>query len=222
MKQFDRNILIAGEDGQDRLFKAKVLVFGVGGVGGYICEALARAGVGQIDIVDKDIIDETNINRQIIALHSTVGLNKVDVMKDRMLSINPNLKCNGLKMFYLPENEGEIDFKGYDYVIDAVDTVSAKIAIIKRAKEEGVKVISSMGTAGKLRPELFEIKDISKTSVCPLAKVMRKELKDRGIKDVPVLFSTEEPVKGMGTLSYVPSVAGLLIAGYVIRDIMEI
>lgn len=226
MSKFDRNILLIGEEGQKRLEKAKVLVFGVGGVGGYVCEALARAGVGQIDIVDKDFIDETNINRQIIATTQTVGLSKVAVMKERMQDINPDIKCQAMEMFYLPENREEISFKGYDYVIDAVDTVSAKIAIIEEAKKEGVKVISSMGTAGKLEPGLFEIADISKTSVCPLAKVMRKELRARNIEDVKVLFSKEETIKNPekgtpGSISFVPSVAGLMIGGYVIREIVQ-
>ena len=220
--QFDRNISLIGEEGQKALLNAKVLVFGVGGVGGHVCEALARAGVGQIDIVDKDVVDETNINRQIIATKDTIGLDKVTVMKDRMMSIFPELKSKAIKMNYLPQEGDNIDFGNYDYIIDAVDTVSAKVSIIAEAKKAGVKVISSMGTAGKLDPLKFEIDDISKTSVCPLAKVMRKELKARGIKNVPVLYSKEEYVKGMGSISYVPSVAGLAIAGYVIRDIMEI
>lgn len=220
MGRFDRNILILGEQKQERLKASKVLVFGVGGVGGHAIEALARAGVGQIDIVDGDVVDETNINRQIIATTETIGMDKVEVMKARIGVINPDSSCKAMKVFYLPENRDEISFEGYDYVIDAVDTVAAKITIIEEAKKAGCKVISSMGTAGKLDPTRFEIADISKTSVCPLAKVMRKELKQREITDVKVLFSKEEPaVKNMGSVSFVPSVAGLIIAGYVIKDL---
>ena len=226
MNQFDRNISIIGEGAQSKLTGAKVLIFGVGGVGGHVAEALCRAGVGQIDIVDGDVVDLTNLNRQIIATHETMGADKVTVMKDRMMSINPELKCQAMKLFYLPENRDQIDFTGYDYVVDAVDTVSAKIAIIEKAKEAGVKVISSMGTAGKMDPGKFQIADISKTSVCPLAKVMRKELKNRNIVDVKVLFSTEEPIKNPdggtpGSLSFVPSVAGLLIGGEVIKTLIS-
>lgn len=225
MGQFDRNILIIGEEAQQKLAKAKVLVFGVGGVGGFVCEALARAGIGAIHIVDGDVVDETNINRQIIATHHTIGNVKVDLMADRIRSINPNVECRGYHLFYLPENKGEIDFEGYDYIVDAVDTVTAKLLIIEEAKKHGVKVISSMGTGNKMDPTLFKITDISKTSVCPLAKVMRKELRNRGIKDVKVLFSTEEPIKNgqgstPGSLSFVPSVAGLLIGGHVIKEII--
>ncbi len=226
MNQFDRNILIIGEEGQEKLSRSKVLVFGVGGVGGYVCEALARAGVGRIDIVDGDAVDVSNINRQIIATHTTVGRTKVDVMKERMESINPDIKCQGFHVFYLPENRGGIDFCQYDYVVDAVDTVTAKLLIIEEAKANNIKVISSMGTGNKTEPSLFQIADISKTSVCPLAKVMRKELRNRGIKDVKVLYSQEEPVKSgkgatPGSLSFVPSVAGLLIGGQVIKELLS-
>lgn len=226
MNQFDRNILIIGEEGQEKLSRSKVLVFGVGGVGGYVCEALARAGVGHIDIVDGDAVDVSNINRQIIATHTTVGRTKVDVMKERMEAINPDIKCQGFHVFYLPENRGGIDFCQYDYVVDAVDTVTAKLLIIEEAKANNVKVISSMGTGNKTNPSLFQIADISKTSVCPLAKVMRKELRNRGIKDVKVLYSQEEPIKSPqgatpGSLSFVPSVAGLLIGGQVIKELLS-
>lgn len=220
---FDRNILILGEEGQKKLSDAKVLVFGVGGVGGYVVEALARAGVGKIDIVDADDVDETNINRQIIATTKTVGMSKVELTRERILEINPQARCEAIKLFYLPENRDAVSFEGYDYVIDAVDTVAAKIAIIEEAKKAGARVISSMGTAGKLDPTRFEVADISKTSVCPLAKVMRKELKARQITDVKVLFAKEEPAsRNMGSVSFVPSVAGLIIAGQVIKEICEI
>lgn len=250
MDQFDRTRKLIGEEAVNALAKSKIIVFGVGGVGGYICEALCRAGVGTIDIVDKDVVDETNINRQIIATHDTIGKSKVYVMKERMLSINPNIKCEAYRLLYGVDNKKEnssddaidtankeafkngdfqriiqddiIEFDKYDYVIDAVDNVTAKIKIIEEAKKAGVNVISSMGTGNKLNPGLFKITDIEKTKVCPLAKVVRKELRDRGIKDVKVLYSEEEPVissREPASISTVPSVAGLLIANEVIKDI---
>ncbi len=218
-----RTALLIGEDGVEKLKKSHVCVFGAGGVGGYVIEALARAGVGTLTIVDKDVVNRSNINRQIIALQSTVGKPKVEAFKERIADIFPSTTVYARETFFLPENAGEFDFSTYDYVVDAVDTVTAKIEIIKRAKEAGTRVISSMGTGNKTNASKFVITDISKTSVCPLAKVMRRELKNRGIKDVKVLFSTEEVLKGQETvasISFVPSVAGLLIAGEVVRDLL--
>ena len=221
--QFQRTRQLLGSEEVNRLQNASVLLFGVGGVGGFTCEALARAGVGRIHIVDKDVVDITNINRQIIATHDTVGRPKVEVMKERTLSINPAAVVEATECFYLPDRAAEFDFGAYDYVIDAIDNVSAKLSIICEAKAAGTPVISSMGTGNKLDPTRFEIADIHKTSVCPLAKVIRKGLKDRGIKDVKVLYSREEPVRtGLRTpasVSFVPSVAGLIIAGEVIKDL---
>lgn len=223
--QFQRTRRLIGDDAMAKLAAARVLVFGVGGVGGYVCEALARAGVGRIDIVDKDIVDITNINRQIIATHQTVGQPKVEACKDRMLSINPELIVEARQCFYLPEKAEEFDFADYDYIVDAVDNVTAKIDIICRAKEAGTSVISSMGTGNKLDPTAFRVTDIEKTKVCPLAKVVRKELRQRGVKGVKVLYSEEEPVNtGMRTpasISFVPSAAGLIIAGEVIKDLIQ-
>ncbi|MBR1990043.1 MAG: tRNA threonylcarbamoyladenosine dehydratase [Firmicutes bacterium] len=222
--QFERTRTLIGQEKLDKLAAARVLVFGVGGVGGYVCEALARAGIGTIDIVDKDVVDITNINRQIIATHDTVGRPKVQVCRERMLSINPSLNCDARECFYLPERAGEFDFGSYDYVVDAIDNVTAKIDIICRSKEAGTPVISSMGTGNKLDPTAFRIADIEKTKVCPLAKVVRKELRARGIQGVKVLYSEEEPRKTAGertpaSISFVPSAAGLIIAGEVIKDI---
>lgn len=221
--QYTRTRMLLGSEEVDRLQNASVLLFGIGGVGGFTCEALARAGVGRIHIVDKDVVDITNINRQIIATHDTVGRPKVEVMKERILSINPAAAVEATECFYLPDRAAEFDFGAYDYVIDAIDNVSAKLSIICEAKAAGTPVISSMGTGNKLDPTRFEIADIHKTSVCPLAKVIRKGLKDRGIKDVKVLYSREEPVRtGLRTpasVSFVPSVAGLIIAGEVIKDL---
>lgn len=223
--QFQRTRRLIGDDAMAKLAAARVLVFGVGGVGGYVCEALARAGVGRIDIVDKDVVDITNINRQIIATHQTVGQPKVEACKDRMLSINPELVVEARQCFYLPEKAEEFDFADYDYIVDAVDNVTAKIDIICRAKEAGTSVISSMGTGNKLDPTAFRVTDIEKTKVCPLAKVVRKELRQRGVKGVKVLYSEEEPVNtGMRTpasISFVPSAAGLIIAGEVIKDLIQ-
>ena len=193
-------------------------------------EALARSGVGHFDLIDNDTVNITNINRQIIATHDTIGQFKVDVAKNRILSINPKAKANVCKTFYLPENSYQFDFSTYDYVVDAVDTVTAKIEIIVNAKKAGVPVISCMGTGNKLSPTLFEIEDIYKTSVCPLAKVMRRELKKRGIEKLKVLYSKEEPIKQdvdsgekptPASISFVPPVAGLIIAGEVIKDLIE-
>lgn len=222
--QFDRNEKLIGKEASDNLHSKTVAVFGLGGVGGFVAEALARAGVGRLVIVDHDTVNITNINRQVIALHSTVGMKKTEAFSLRLKDINPDIEIEAHDCFFLPENSSMIDFKGFDYVADCVDTVTAKLEIISRAKSCGVKVISSMGTGNKLHPEMFEISDISKTSVCPLAKVMRKECKDRGFKDVKVLYSREEPVRTgertPASISFVPSVAGLMIAGEIVRDLI--
>ena len=223
-EQFERTSLLIGEEAISKLNNSKVLIFGVGGVGGYVAEALARTGVGSITIVDKDTVSESNINRQIIALHSTVGKDKVDVLKERMLDINPELQVDARKCFFLPDNSHEFDFSQYDYIVDAVDTVTAKLQIIVQAKEAGVPVISAMGAGNKVHPEMFEIADIYKTEMCPLAKVMRRELKNRGIKKLKVVYSKEKPVyKGdvPGSIAFSPSVVGLLMASEVIRDLCE-
>lgn len=234
--QFSRIEMIYGEKGMEKLHAAKVAVFGIGGVGGYVVEALARSGIGHLLLVDKDVVSVTNINRQIVALHSTVGKSKVKVMKDRCLDINPNITVEEKECFFLPENSGSFDFNGYSYIVDAVDTVTAKIEIIKKAKEADIPVISCMGAGNKIDPTKFMVADIEKTTVCPLARVMRRELRARGIKDVKVLFSTEKPVetetdkgaekKGMGTApgstAFAPSVAGLIIAGTVINDLIGV
>ena len=226
--QFKRTRMLIGQENLDKLAAAKVLVFGVGGVGGYVCEALCRGGVGRIDIVDKDVVDVTNINRQIIATHETVGRPKVEVCRKRMLSINPDVKVDARQCFYLPERASEFDFGAYDYVVDAVDNVTAKIDIICNARAAGVPVISSMGTGNKLDPTMFKIADIKDTKVCPMAKAVRKELRKRGVSGVKVLYSEEEPIKPLSddtitpaSISFVPSAAGLIIAGRVISDILE-
>ena len=225
--RFSRTENLIGSDGVNKLKNAKVIVFGVGGVGGYMVEALARAGVGRIDVVDNDVVSLSNINRQIIAVSSTVGMKKTEVVKNRILEINPQCEVNVFDVFFLPKTP--LDLSGYDYVADAVDTVTAKIEIIRRAKDAGVPVISCMGTGNKLNASAFLVEDISKTSVCPLARVMRRELKKRGIEHVKVVYSKEEP-KGLQTgeeksvpasISYVPPVAGLLMAGTIIQDLLQ-
>ena len=222
---FDRTEKLIGADKVELLKGKTVAVFGLGGVGGYVCEALARAGVGHLVLIDKDEVNITNINRQIVALHSTIGMKKTDAFAKRLRDINPDIKLTLHDCFFLPENSSIIDFRELDYVADCVDTVTAKIEIIQKSKEAGVPVISSMGTGNKLDPEQFQIADISKTEVCPLAKVMRRELKERGIKKVKVLFSRERPVKtGLRTpasISFVPPVAGLMIAGEIVRDLIK-
>ena len=220
-QQYERTIRIIGEEGLKKLRASSVLLFGVGGVGSYVCEALARAGVGALTLVDKDVVDITNINRQIPALHSTVGKPKVSVMAARVRDIDPACKVETKEMFFLPDSEDDIDFASYDYVVDAVDTVTAKVYIIERAKQTGVPVISSMGTGNKLDGSAFRIADIEDTKVCPLAKVMRRELRKRGISGVKVLYSEEEPQAVGGSISFVPSVAGLLIAGEVVRELLD-
>jgi len=230
MEQFDRTKLLIGEDGVNKLKNITVAIFGVGGVGSYTAEALARAGVGHLVLVDKDDICITNLNRQIHALHSTVGKSKVEVMKERILDINPEAKVEAIQEFYLPESAEKFSFKDYDYIVDAVDNVTAKIDLAVRAEEAGIPIISAMGAANKLNPFLFEIADIYKTSVCPLAKVVRKELRSRGVRSLKVVYSKEESIKPqvsedgqrvVGSISFVPSVMGLMIASEVIKDLLK-
>lgn len=231
MSMYQRTQLLLGSVGVEKLKNSRVAVFGLGGVGGYVVEALVRSGVGAIDLIDNDTVNESNINRQIIATTKTVGQLKTEAFRDRILTINPNCKVNVYSIFFMPENSDLIDFANYDYVVDAVDTVTAKIEIIVKAKSAGVNVISSMGTGNKLDATLFKVADIKKTSVCPLAKVLRRELKQRGIDKVKVLYSEEQPIKipentdkkekNIGSVSFVPSVAGLIIAGEVIKDIIK-
>ncbi|MBQ6753455.1 MAG: tRNA threonylcarbamoyladenosine dehydratase [Clostridia bacterium] len=224
MNQFERTELLIGEEAVKKLKKAHVAVFGIGGVGGYVTEALARSGVGELTIVDKDDVDITNLNRQIIALHSTLGKPKVAVMEERLKDINPDIKVNAKELFFLPDTADQFDFSQYDYIVDAVDTVTAKLAIVEKAHRESTPVISAMGAGNKLDPTKFEITDISKTSVCPLARVMRKELKARGINHLKVVYSTEEPKQRSDTvasISTVPSVCGLLLANEVIKDLTK-
>lgn len=230
--KFSRTEMLIGEDALATLSKMRVAVFGAGGVGGYVIEALARSGVGAIDVIDNDTVSESNLNRQIIALTSTIGRLKTETVRKRVLDINPDCSVTCFETFVLPENIHEFDFSVYDYIVDAIDTVSGKIAIIEKAYSEGIPVISSMGTGNKLDPTKFRITDINKTSVCPLARVMRYELKKRGIKKLKVLFSEEEPIKinseekingkiPPGSISFVPSVAGLIIGGEVIKDLIK-
>ena len=224
MEQFERFKTLIGENSLEKLIKSKVIIFGVGGVGGYVVEALARSGISEIHIVDNDTINLTNLNRQIIALHSTIGKYKVDVMKDRILDINPKAKVETFNLFFDETTKKQFNFSQYDYIIDAIDSVKSKLLLIECAKENNIPIISSMGTGNKLDPTKFQIADISKTSVCPLARVIRAELKKRKIKNVKVLFSTEEPIKtGQRTpasSSFVPPVAGMIIAGEVIKDLI--
>ena len=228
-EEFTRTAMLIGEESVEKLSSVHIAVFGIGGVGGYVTEALARCGVGEFDLIDNDTVNITNINRQIIATHQTLGRYKTEVMKERILSINPEAKVNVHNTFYLPENSAEFDFTKYDYIVDAVDTVTAKIEIIVNAKKAGTPVISSMGTGNKLDPTRFEMADIYKTTVCPLAKVMRRELKKRGVDRLKVLYSKEEPIKLQAeegtkstpaSISFVPSVAGLIIAGEVIKELI--
>ena len=224
MNQFERTELLIGEEAVKKLKNAHVAVFGIGGVGGYATEALARSGVGELTIVDKDDVDITNINRQIIALHSTIGKPKVSIMEERLKDINPDIKVNAKELFFLPDTADQFDFEEYDYIVDAVDTVTAKLAIIEKAHKAGTPVISAMGAGNKLNPTKFEVTDISKTSVCPLARVMRKELKARGINHLKVVYSTEEPKQRSETvasIATVPSVCGLLLANEVIKDLTK-
>lgn len=222
--QFDRTRLLIGEEGLSKLKNARVAVFGVGGVGGFVVEALVRSGVESFDLIDNDTVALSNLNRQIIATRETVGKLKVEVMRDRILSINPQAEVRMYPCFYLPETASEFDFSEYSYVVDAVDTVTAKIDIILKAQEAGVPVISSMGAGNKMDPTKFEVTDIYKTTVCPLARVMRRELKKRGVKKLKVVYSTEKAIKTgadvPGSIAFVPSVAGMIVAGEVIRDLI--
>ena len=247
LTQFSRTELLLGKEAMERLSNARVAVFGIGGVGGYVCEALVRSGIGTFDLIDDDKVCLTNLNRQIIATRKTVGKYKTEVMKERILDINPKAVVNIHNCFFLPENADEFPFEKYDYVVDAVDTVTAKIGIIMKAKEKNVPVISSMGAGNKLDASMFRVADIYKTKVCPLAKVMRRELKKRGVKKLKVVYSEELPTRPLedmsiscrnhcicppgaqhkcterrdipGSVAFVPSVAGLIIAGEVIKDL---
>lgn len=223
--QFSRTELLIGAEALEKLKNSRVAVFGVGGVGGFTVESLVRSGVGAVDVIDNDVVAESNINRQIIATHKTVGMNKVDVIEQRCLDINPNVKITKHKLFYLPETADQFDFAQYDYIVDAIDTVSGKLALVENANKVGTPIISSMGAGNKLDPTKFEVADIYKTSVCRLAKTMRYECKKRGIKRLKCVFSTEETVvKGNrvpASISFVPSVAGLIIAGEVIKDLIK-
>lgn len=225
---FSRTELMLGKDAMNKLAGTRVAIFGVGGVGGYALEALVRSGVGEIDVIDFDTVSESNINRQIIATENTVGRYKVDVCRERALSINSKVQINAIRSFFSPDNADEFDLSVYDYIIDAIDTVSAKLELIVRAQKAGTPIISSMGAGNKLDPTGFEVSDIYKTSVCPLARVMRSELKKRGVKKLKVVYSKEEPIKrtvdgdgrhAPGSIAFVPSVVGLIIAGEVIKDI---
>ena len=236
MNPFSRTELLLGQPAMEKLNRARVAVFGLGGVGGYVVEALARSGVGALDLIDHDTISQTNINRQLLALHSTVGMPKVEAAKDRVLDINPQCQVTVHETFYGPDTAPLFDFTQYDYIVDAIDTVTAKLALIAHAKEANTPILCCLGTGNKLDASKFQITDISKTSVCPLARIMRKECAKRGFKHVKVLFSTEDPLPSVGdtgeelpegrrslpgSVAFVPSVAGLLIAGEVIRDLTK-
>ncbi len=224
--QFDRTIRLLGAEAAEKLKTAHVAVFGIGGVGSFTCEALARAGVGKLTLVDFDVVDITNINRQIIALHSTVGRAKTDVMAERIADINPSCSVETVKLRYLPENADSIELTDFDYVVDAVDNVSAKIELAVRCEALGVRLISSMGTGNKLDPTRFEVSDIYKTSVCPLARVMRQELKKRGVKHLKVVFSKEEAIKdgerSPASISFVPPVAGMILAAEIVKELIKL
>lgn len=247
LNQFSRTQLLLGQEAMDRLAASRVAVFGIGGVGGYVCEALVRSGVGAFDLIDDDKVCLTNINRQIIATRTTIGKYKVDVMKERMLDINPKADINVHKCFFLPENSDDFDFEKYDYVVDAVDTVTAKLEIIMKAKKHNVPVISAMGAGNKLDPSAFMVADIYDTKICPLARVMRRELKKRNVDSLKVVYSQEKPTRPIedmsiscrsncvcppgaahkcterrdipGSTAFVPSVAGLIIAGEIVKDL---
>ena len=247
LTQFSRTELLFGKEAMDKLAGSKVAVFGIGGVGGYVCEALVRSGVGAFDLIDDDKVCMTNLNRQIIATRSTVGKYKTDVMRDRMLDINPKVDVEVHKCFFLPENADDFPWDSYDYVVDAVDTVTAKIALVMKCNEKNIPIISSMGAGNKLDASKFQVADIYKTKVCPLAKVMRRELKKRGVKKLKVVYSEEQPTRPIedmsiscrthcicppgakhkcterrdipGSVAFVPSVVGLIIAGEVVKDL---
>lgn len=239
--QYSRTRLLLGRDGMEKLRNARVILFGLGGVGGYTAEALARAGVGHLDIVDDDTVSLTNLNRQILATHATLGMHKVDVAEKRIHDIDPTIEVRSYKTFYLPETADQFDFSQYDYVIDAIDTVTGKLSLIAQAKEAGVPVISCMGTGNKLDPTGFRVADISKTSGCALSRIMRKECAKRGIRGVKVVYSEELPLtpeadpneppepqaEGSsrrslpGSTAFVPGVAGLIMAGEVIKDLTK-
>lgn len=225
-EQFSRLETLIGKENLTKLASSRVAVFGIGGVGGHTVEALVRSGIGTIDIIDNDKVAMSNLNRQIYALHSTIGRDKVDVAKERILDINPNITVNTYKVFYTPETSSQFDFTKYDYIVDAIDTVSGKIELVMQANLAQTPIISSMGAGNKMNPAEFEISDIYKTSVCPLAKVMRQELKKRGIKKLKVVYSKEMPIKHEGrripaSNAFVPSTAGLIIAGEVIKDLIK-
>ena len=236
MDSFSRTRFVLGSDAMEKLKNARVALFGLGGVGGYVAEALARSGVGALDLVDHDTISLTNLNRQILATRDTVGMDKAEAAAQRVKAINPDCDARAIKTFYLPETADQFDFTKYDYVVDAIDTVTGKLMLVQAAQAVGTPIISSMGTGNKLDPTKFQIADISKTTVCPLARIMRKECAKRGLKHVKVLFSTEDPIAPQcdsteempegrralpGSVAFVPSVAGLIIAGEVIQDIIK-
>lgn len=235
-ERFARTELLLGKEGMQALAEARVAVFGIGGVGGHAAEALARSGVGSLDLIDKDVVSLSNINRQIIALESTLGRNKAEVMRERIAQINPEARVLVHDVFYLPETAGEFDFREYDYVVDAIDTVKGKVALVMQAKEAGTPIISAMGAGNKLDASAFSVADIYDTSVCPLARVMRRELRSRGIDSLKVVYSREEPAAPMyrdgdaervcgkqvpGSCAFAPSVAGLIMAGEVVRDLVK-
>lgn len=235
LSQFSRTELLLGTASTEILSKKRVAVFGIGGVGSYAVEALARSGIGALDLIDNDKYTLTNLNRQLYATHKSLEQYKVDIAKERISDINPNCKIVTYKTFFLPENKNDFPFEKYDYIIDAIDTVAGKIALIEAAKEKNIPVISAMGAGNKIHPEMFEVADIYKTSVCPLAQVMRKELKKRGIKDVKVVYSKEQPLKPLknseeqtnkralaGSTSFVPPVVGVIMAGVVVKDLLKI
>ena len=235
LNQFSRTELVLGSDAVEKLKESRVAVFGIGGVGGYTVEALARSGVGSLDLIDNDKVALTNINRQIIATHSTLGQYKVDAAKERILDINPDCKVRTYTVFFMPDTKDQFDFSAYDYVVDAIDTVKGKIEIVKTANEAGVPVISSMGAGNKVEASLFEVADIYKTSMCPLAKVMRNLCKQNHIKKLKVVYSKEKPLDAFeseeaedsvrrsipGSVAFVPSTAGLIIAGEVVKDLIS-
>lgn len=236
-EQFSRTELLLGKGNMEKLQNSRVAVFGVGGVGGYVVEALTRSGIGAIDLIDNDTVSQSNLNRQIIATYDTIGKYKTEVMRDRIRSINPECRVEVHNCFYLPETQLQFDFSKYDYVVDAIDTVTGKIALVMQAKEANTPIISSMGAGNKLNPAEFEVADIYQTAVCPLARVMRQELKKRGVKKLKVVYSKEKPIQPMreaqtteetettgkpvpGSVAFVPSVAGLIIASEVVKDLL--